>query len=123
MLEVIIIGNVSSIRLAAAGQTQVLNLSIASSRKVGGNEHTDWLSAKIWGERATKLEPHISKGAKLMLRGRPEARGYKRNDGTVAAELVLHVFDVEFLSPKPKEPTEQLTLEQGESKPKRKKAA
>lgn len=103
MIEIIVIGNVGSLRLAQAKETAVLNLSIASSRRIGEREFVDWVSARVWGERATKLAPHLTKGSKLMLRGRPEARGYKRLDGTMAGELVLHVDDIEFLSPKPKD--------------------
>jgi len=101
MLEVKTTGNVGSCRLvAAAGKTPVLNISLASNRKVGEREFTDWSSVKIWGERAQKLAPHISKGTKLLISGRPEARAYKGNDGLAKAELVIHANDVEFLSGK-----------------------
>lgn len=102
MLETIIIGNVGSVRFARAGETQVLNISIATSRKLGEREFTDWVAAKIWGERASKLAPHIQKGAKLLLRGRPEAKGFQKRDGNVAGELVVHINELEFLSGKSK---------------------
>lgn len=100
MLEIIITGHVGSLRFAQAGTMQVLNLSVASSRRINDREFTDWVSCKVWGERAAKLQQHIQKGAKLLLRGRPEAKGYQRQDGTMAGELVLHVRELEFLSPK-----------------------
>lgn len=112
MLETTIIGNVGSLRLAQAGETQVLNISIATSRKIGEREFTDWVAAKIWGERASKLAPYIHKGAKLLLRGRPMAKGFQRTDGTVSGELVLHVHELQFLTAKPKPPqADQLPLE------------
>ena len=101
MLEVKTTGNVGSCRLVAApGKTPVLNISLATNRKVGDREFTDWSSVKIWGERAQRLAPHITKGTKLLISGRPEARAYKANDGTAKAELVIHANDVEFLSGK-----------------------
>lgn len=113
MLEITITGHVGSQRLAQAGTMQVLNLSVASSRRSNDREFTDWVSCKVWGERATKLQQHIQKGAKLLLRGRPEAKGYQRQDGTMAGELVLHVRELEFLSPKTK-PTENGSTGEGE---------
>lgn len=112
MLETIIVGNVGSVRFARAGETSVLNLSVASSRKINDREFTDWVSVKLWGTRAEKLREHIAVGMKLLLRGRPEAKGFQKNDGTVAGELVLHVDDLEFLTSKPKSPqSDQLSLE------------
>jgi single-strand DNA-binding protein len=99
MLEVKTTGNVGTCRLVtAAGKTPVLNISLATNRKVGDREFTDWSSVKIWGERGQKLAPFITKGTKLLISGRPEARAYKGNDGLAKAELVIHASDVEFLS-------------------------
>lgn len=103
MFETIVIGNVGSCKFVnPAGKMAVLNISLASSRRVGETEYTDWTSVKVWGERAIKLQEHVVKGMKLLVRGRPEAKGYRRDDGTVAGELILHVNDLEFLSPKQK---------------------
>jgi len=99
MLEVKITGNVGTCRLVtAAGKSPVLNISLASNRKAGDREFTDWSSIKIWGDRAIKIAPYITKGVKLLVSGRPEARAFKANDGSVKAELVVHANDVEFLS-------------------------
>ena len=102
MFETLVIGNVGSVKFFDAGKMPVLNINIAASRRIGEREFTDWVSAKVWGERAEKLKEHISKGMKLLVRGRAEAKGYKRDDDTVAGELVLHVDTLEFLSPKHK---------------------
>lgn len=105
MLETTMTGHVGSVKFvpSKSGKSPVLNVNIACNRKVGDNEYTDWVSAKVWGERATKLQDHVTKGARLLLKGRPEARAFKKGDGTPAAELILHVTELEFLSSKPKE--------------------
>ena len=105
MLETTLTGHVGSVKFVApqGGKSPVLNVNIACNRKVGENEYTDWVSAKVWGERATKLRDHVTKGARLLLKGRPEARAFKKGDGTPGAELILHVSELEFLSAKPKE--------------------
>ncbi len=87
----------------ANGKQAVLNINLASNRRVGDREFTDWVSGKIWGERAERLAPYVSKGMHLLVTGRPEARAFKKADGTVAGELVLHIVELEFLSSKPKE--------------------
>lgn len=100
MFESIVIGNVGTVRFVNSGKTRVLNFSLAASRRVGDTEYTDWASVKVWGDRAERLKEHIVKGMKLLVRGRPEAKGYKRDDGTVAGEMILHANEIEFLSPK-----------------------
>jgi single-stranded DNA-binding protein len=104
MLTTTLTGFVGSAKFVhARGKTQVLNINLASNRRVGEREFTDWVSAKVWGERAEKLANHIHKGMHLLVTGRPEARGFKKADGTPAGELVLHVAELEFLSAKSKE--------------------
>ncbi len=102
MIETIVVGNVGSVRYARAGETSVLNLSLASSRKINDREFTDWISAKLWGTRGEKLREHISVGMKILVRGRPEAKGFQKSDGSVSGELIVHVNDLEFLNAKPK---------------------
>ena len=103
MLNVTLTGHVGSVKfVAAAGKSPVLNVNIATSRKIGDKEYTDWTSAKVWGERAEKLQHHVAKGQRLLITGRPEARGYTATDGTAKAELVVHVNELEFLSAKVK---------------------
>lgn len=100
MLEITQTGNVGRVKLVKNTKGSVLNLNLATNRKLGDREFTDWVSAKIWGERAEKLAPYIQKGTKLLIKGRPEARGYLAADGTSKAELIVHVSELEFLSPK-----------------------
>ena len=104
MLTTTVTGYVGSVKFVhARGKTPVLNVNLASNRRVGDREFTDWISAKVWGDRSEKLTAHIHKGMHLLVTGRPEARGYKKPDGTPAGELILHVAELEFLSPKAQE--------------------
>ncbi len=117
MLKTTLTGSVGSVKLVqTAGKSSVLNINIATNRRMGDREFTDWTSAKVWGERAEKLAPHVAKGAKLFIFGRPEARGYTAADGTAKAELILHVEDLEFLSAKPnaEEAREEIAVEGSE---------
>lgn len=101
MVKLNIIGNVGSVKLyQAEGKPSVLNFDVASNRRVGGKEQTDWVACKVWYERAEKLADHVTTGTLLFVEGRPEARAYKRTDGSIATELVLHATEVVFLSGK-----------------------
>jgi len=96
-----VIGHVGSANLFTAdGKPTVLNIDIATNSRVGDHEITDWTHAKVWNERAVKIAPYVQKGALLLIEGRPEAKAYKRKDGSIAADLVLHASEVVFLSAK-----------------------
>lgn len=99
MTDIVVIGNVGSVRLFPNENSQdVLKVDLACNRKQGDKEYTDWIRVKVWGDRGPKLAPHIRKGDKLYVRGRPEAKGFLRKDGTAAADLVLHAAEVLFLT-------------------------
>ena len=108
--EATILGNVGSVQLGKTpNNLDVLSVDLACNHKGGDKGFTDWVKVKVWGERAPKLAPYIQKGDKLLVTGRPEAKGYLRKDGTAGADLVLHANEVEFLSsrkPAPGESTE-----------------
>jgi len=94
-----IMGHVGSVQLYQnEGKAEVLSIDLASNRKVGDKEYVDWIKVKVWGALATKLAPLIQKGDKLLVSGRPEAKGYLRKDGTAGADLVLHADDVQLLT-------------------------
>ena len=113
MLTITLPGYVGSTKFVhARGKTPVLNVNLASNRRVGDREFVDWIAAKVWGDRAEKLATHIHKGTHLLLTGRPEARGYKKPDGTPGAELILHIDNLEFLAPKPADRQDELPLKE-----------
>jgi len=95
-----IVGHVGSVRLVQSAENKhdVLNIDVATNRMVGDKVYTDWYKVKVWGPLAAKLASQIQKGDKLLVTGRPEAKGYLRKDGTAGADLVLHADDVQLLS-------------------------
>jgi single-strand DNA-binding protein len=106
MIEMTVTGNVAKTTYAEPGGTPVLNFSIATNRRFVKNgesvEVTEWTSAEVWGPRASKLRQHISKGVKMLIRGRPQVSAFLRKDGSPGSSLALFVEDLEFLSHKPK---------------------
>lgn len=74
---------------------QVLGFSVAIDNgkdKSGAKREATWVDCSVWGERAKALEPHITKGVKLALSGRPTVRAH---DGK--AYLGLSVDGLTFM--------------------------
>ncbi len=69
-------GKDAELRRTGQGE-EVLNWSIAVSNgkdKDGNHRPATWYDAALWGKRAESLAPHIKKGDKLTLIGRPSVR-------------------------------------------------
>lgn len=99
--ETFAVGHVGCAQLIKnEGKSSLLAIDLATNYRIGGKETTTWIRVKIWNERGEKLAPHMQKGTLLLVRGRCEAKAFKRNDGSLDADLVLHANDVEFLSAK-----------------------
>jgi len=59
------------------GGDQVLNFSLAIDNgkdKSGNKREPTWFDCSLWGKRASSLAPHVRKGDKLAVTGRPSAR-------------------------------------------------
>jgi single-strand DNA-binding protein len=108
MTTTIVSGHVGTVRLnskpgkAEEGGFTVLNFTVASNSVTkSGKEVTNWVTCKLWGPRAESLSKHLVKGQGVIVEGRPEARAYQGNDGSVKSDLVVHVNSFEFMGPKP----------------------
>lgn len=81
MQTLIIGGNVGNVKeLKDVNGDKVLNFSIAVDNgkdKNGEKRDPTWFDCALWGKRAESLAPHITKGSKLMLSGRPGARAHE----------------------------------------------
>jgi single-strand DNA-binding protein len=73
----------------------VLNFSLAVDNgkdRDGNKRDASWFDCSIWGKRAEALERHITKGSKMVLRGRPSARAHEGK-----AYLGINVDDLTFM--------------------------
>ena len=76
------------------GGDPVLNFSLAVDNgkdKDGNKRDATWFDCSIWGKRAESLEPHIHKGDKLAISGRPTTRAHDSK-----AYLGINVNDLTF---------------------------
>lgn len=96
MQTLTIAGNVGNVKdLKTVGNDEVLNFSIAVDNgkdKNGERRESTWYDCALWGKRAASLAPHITKGLKLVVSGRPSARAH---DGK--AYLGLTVNELTFM--------------------------
>lgn len=102
MLKTTVIGHVGSAKFHKSGETKTLTATVASNERRGEKTYTNWVTLKIWGERAEKLKDIVKKGRHVYAEGRPEAEAYARKNGTPDATLVVHVEgDFILLDPAP----------------------
>jgi len=98
------LGNDAIIRYLGDG-TAVANLSLAynyGKKDAAGKRATQWVSATLWGERATKLAPYLLKGGliNVVLEDVHLETYEKRDQGGTGTALKGRVSSLEFASSK-----------------------
>ena len=101
MIKLVVSGRVGNdAEVKNVGDNTVCSFSVAHSERVYGQvqgEKTIWVTCSIWGERGTKLAPHILKGTFVVVEGSGGVNAYL-NKNTGAAEAVIRcmVNSLEF---------------------------
>lgn len=111
MIKLIVSGRVGQdAELKNVGDTTVCSFSVAHTEKVYGanpSEKTIWVTCSIWGERATKLAPHITKGTFLVVEGSGSVNAFMKNNEP-SAVIRCNVSSLEF-GPKQSETSTKMT--------------
>lgn len=76
-----------------AGKDLVTSFSVASSKKIKGEEVTVWVTCNLWGERGTKLAQYLTKGSAVTVVGELSTREYEGKNGK-GFSVELRVSDV-----------------------------
>jgi single-stranded DNA-binding protein len=101
MIKLIVSGRVGSdAELKTVGDTTVCSFSIAHTEKVYGqigekSEKTIWIGCSIWGERAIKLTPFITKGTYIVAEGSGSVNAYIKNSEAFGM-IKCYVTSLEF---------------------------
>ena len=74
-----------------------LIFSIASTKKVKGENVTVWINCKIWGDKGDKLQKYIIKGSSLVVNGEGSCDAYLKQDGTAVGSISINVNDLQFM--------------------------
>lgn len=93
MQKTTIAGTVSSVReLKSVGDNQVFNFSVAVSNgkdKDGNWRDSTFWDCAVWGKRAESVSRFLTKGTKIAVVGRPDARAH---DGKAYLQLTVDDF-------------------------------
>jgi len=71
MKQIVIAGNIgkdATVRTTQQGD-KVAGFTVAVTDGFGDNQRTLWFDVSIWGVRAEKLAPHLTKGGKVTVAG------------------------------------------------------
>ena len=102
MNKAILIGNVGKepeIRKTQSG-ISVANFSLATSKKIKGEDKTEWHRIVAWDKLAEIIEKYVHKGDKLMIEGEIETRDYEK-DGQKVYTTEIRAWNMEMLGGKP----------------------
>lgn len=81
--------------------TAVTNFSVATSNKYqkDGEWVTDttWFRVSVFGSHAEACNKYLSKGSRVLVKGRVKAHVYQKNDKTWDATLEVNAATVKFL--------------------------
>jgi len=79
-----------------ANSKSVLNFTIANSIGFGQNKSAQFFRCNLWGDRATKLAEHLTKGKGVIVTGEIQLREYEK-DGEKKISPEIFVGNIEFM--------------------------
>jgi single-strand DNA-binding protein len=103
MQRVTIIGHIGQdATVKDLGQNQVINFSVAVSESYVNkttNEkvvNTTWYECAKWGNN-TAVAQYLKKGTQVLVEGKPTARSWQKEDGSLISVLGVSVLNLELL--------------------------
>lgn len=79
------------------GGMDVLTVRCPIDSGWGDKKHTSWITAVLFGKRATGLAPHIQKGGQATIWGELRVREFDRKDGSkgTSVECIVDKIDLQ----------------------------
>lgn len=87
-----------------AGGAAVVSLGVAVNDRAKNQQTGEWedrpnfVDCVMFGTRAEKVAPHLSKGCKVAIDGRLRWSQWQGQDGSKRSKLEVVVDDIEFMS-------------------------
>jgi single-strand DNA-binding protein len=78
------------------GEHTVVNFSVATNRKVKGDEITDWFNVAAWGKLGDLCQRYLARGRQVVVAGTFEPRTYESN-GETRTSLDVRANEVHFI--------------------------
>jgi single-strand DNA-binding protein len=82
-------------------RTPLCRFSIAVSKRVKGEDRTQWVSINSWGKTAEVCSQYLRKGNRVLIEGELEVGEYEK-DGDKRVSVAIRASHVEFLSERQK---------------------
>ena len=95
--------------LRKAGDTSVLNLDLAVDnirKESDGSQSTSFFKVTCFGKVAENTSKFVRKGSKIAVQGSIQQRTYLVADGSKRSTYDVIADSIEFLDPKPVDPSE-----------------
>lgn len=86
------LGRAAEVKTLASGVT-VVSFALALSEHIKGEKVTTWVDCSWFGDRAPKVAPYLTQGAKITVTGRAGHRVWSK-DGESKGTLTMMVNDV-----------------------------
>lgn len=93
------LGQEPELKTLPSGQA-VLSMRVAVNDGYKDKERTLWLTVKMFGERATKIEQYLHKGDPIYFDGRLDVREYERKDGSKGTAVEVVANEIQMLGGK-----------------------
>ena len=93
------IGRDAEIKKLQSGD-QLCEFSVAVSERKKGEDVTLWVRCALFGDRAEKLAPYLTKGTPVAVTGRAGVSAWQGKDGGIQCALELAVSQVTLLGSK-----------------------
>ncbi len=94
-----------------AGNTKVINFSVAVNYGYGDNVKTQWVECAKFGEK-TAVAEFLKKGAKVWIDGEPSLREWESASGKTGTSFQCRVDRIELIGGKRNENSDQQSQEQ-----------
>lgn len=102
MNKVILLGRIGKdleLRYTNSG-TAVASTSMATSKKIKGEQITHWHRLIFWGPQAETVTQYVKKGDQLAIEGEIEYRSYQDKDGNNRDITEIRVTGFDFIGGK-----------------------
>jgi len=98
IIEIVRLGRDIELRQTPKGDS-VASLAMVYDVGWGDNKTGQWIEGTLWGARAEKLAPYLTKGAQIQVTGDDvQVEQYMKKDGNFASKMKCRITDIKLLS-------------------------
>jgi single-strand DNA-binding protein len=102
MLKIEAIGNIGSdATIKQINGRDALSFAIAHSERRNGEESTIWVDCLYFTNNPDRLQPYLTKGKSIHVRGNMSVSTYTTRDGMVRINISCYVSELDFCGNNP----------------------